>query len=324
MRIAFAYAGQGSQFPGMGEDFYQKCIVFRQQMNEAETIIQKEAGFSLRDCCFHQGNPDVPDINKTRYTQPCMLAFAMGITHLFRKENISPVCTLGLSLGEYSALYAAGVLDADTVLPLIAYRGKVMEEAVQGRDVKMVAVLKMEKEVIEKTCQEASDQCESPYVVEIANDNCPGQIVISGDTQAVDIACELLKEQGAKRLIPLKVSGPFHTSLMKPAGDALREYMKNVTFHEAEATIIHNLTAKPKKSGENYIDLLEQQVQHTVLFTDSIHELVGQEIDCVIEIGPGNTLSKFIKKTESNLKVYSVSTVEDFENVLQQIRLLDQ
>ena len=205
MKLAFLYAGQGSQHVGMGRDLYENYPAFRAVLDAAPV------DFDLKQLCFE--GPE-EQLNDTRYTQPCMVAFAAGVTAVLKEEGITPAYTAGLSLGEYSALHCAGVLDAQTAVSLVAFRGKAMAEAVVGRPCGMAAVLNLDRDALKKACEEASDL----GVVECTNFNCPGQIVISGDAAAVDKAGELAKAAGAKRVLPLKVSGPFHTSLMAPPG----------------------------------------------------------------------------------------------------------
>jgi [acyl-carrier-protein] S-malonyltransferase len=322
MRLGFVYAGQGSQNVGMGKDFYEQYPLFRKTIDRAEELVKTETDFQLKKCCF-EGPAEM--LGSTRYTQPCMVAFAIGVTELLKKEHLEPAFTLGLSLGEYSALYAAGVLTQENVLPLVAFRGRVMEEAVTGRAVKMAAVLMMDAEVIEESCKEAEQFLQQETVqknagekiiVEIANYNCPGQIVISGDAQAVDCACNILKEKGAKRIMPLAVSGPFHTSLMKPAGEKLKERLEQISFQKPSAEVIHNLTARPIQTGESYVNLLEKQVQCSVRLEDSLKYMVEQRLDAIIEIGPGNTISKFMKKISPETAVYSISTAESFRETI--------
>jgi [acyl-carrier-protein] S-malonyltransferase len=314
MKLGFVYAGQGSQRVGMGKDFYETYPLFAETMDRAAEIVRSETDFDLKACCF--GGP-MEKLSQTRYTQPCMVAFAVGITKLFRQYNIMPEYVCGLSLGEYSALYAAEVFDEDTVAKLVAYRGRVMEEAVKDRTVKMSAVLMADREVIVECCRKACEQYqEEGLLVQVANYNCPGQIVISGDADAVDLASELLKEQGTKRIVPLPVSGPFHTSLMKPAGDALAARFAEVTFGQPKASVIYNVTGRPKQDSETIPGLLEQQVQSSVYLEDSIRYMAECGVDTIVEIGPGNTISKFVKKTAPDVKTYSIDSVKDFEKVL--------
>ena len=212
MSLAFLYAGQGTQHPGMGADLYEQYPAFRQVLDRA----QADLDFDLKTVSF--SDPDGV-LTQTEHTQPCMVAFATGMTAILAELGIRPDYAAGLSLGEYSALQAAGVFTPEQAVSLVAFRGKAMASAVTGRPCGMTAVLSLDREKLQEVCRQASDA----GVVEIANYNCPGQLVIGGDQAAVDKAAALAKKAGARRCLPLKVSGPFHTSLMAPAGDALRE-----------------------------------------------------------------------------------------------------
>ena len=328
MALGFIYAGQGSQKVGMGQDFYEAYPLFRETMDSAEDYVKDVTDFDVKDLCF---NGPMETLSQTRYTQPCMVSFAVGITKLLKQAGVNPDYVCGLSLGEYSALYAADVLTEEEVINLVAFRGKAMEEAVTGREVKMSAVLAMERDIIVQCCKEAEEALadefveiagevsKEKYTVQVANYNCPGQIVISGDAKAVDKATELLKEKGAKRVLPLVVSGPFHTSLMKPAGDKLKERFKSVSFGQPQAKVVFNATGKPMGEDECVSCLLEKQVQSSVYLEDSIRYLAENGVDTIVEIGPGSTISKFVKKTAPEVKVYSIDKVEDLDAVIAEL-----
>lgn len=318
MKLGFIYAGQGSQKVGMGADLYEKYAEFQETFDAVSGV-----DFDLKSVCF-EGPAEV--LNETKYTQPCMVAFAVGMTKVLRSLGIEPVCAAGLSLGEYSALYAAGVFTEQQVIPLVQFRGNAMQSAVQGRDCKMIAVLGLDRDTVIQGCDRVRSELEAAgktdadgklLVAEPANYNCPGQITVSGDSEAVDMAAEVLKEMGAKRCLPVKVSGPFHTSLMKPAGDALAERFGSEVFGSLQIPVIFNCIGREKRDDESVADLLEQQVQKSVYFDDSVRVMAEMGIDAFVEIGPGKTLSKFVQKTVSDIPVYGVETVEDIEKLLE-------
>lgn len=307
MKLAFLYAGQGAQHVGMGRDLYETYPTFRQVLDSAPV------DFDLKKLCFE--GPE-ERLNDTRYTQPCMVAFAAGVTALLREAGITPDYAAGLSLGEYSALQCAGVFDARTAISLVAFRGQAMADAVQGRPCGMAAVLGMDREALKAVCAEASDA----GVVECTNFNCPGQIVISGDAAAVDKAGELAKAAGAKRVLPLKVSGPFHTSLMAPAGGALREKFQSVDFGAMEVPVLFNCLGDLKGENDTIPNLLERQVQSSVYLEDTIRRLGELGVDTVVEIGPGRTLSGFVKKTVKGIKCYPVETVQELQTAIAALK----
>lgn len=304
MKLGFLYAGQGSQHPGMGADLYESCSVFREVFDRAQV------DFDLKKMCFE--DPE-NELNQTRYTQPCMVAFAVGMTKALREKGIVPAVAAGLSLGEYSALYAAGVFDEQTVVRLAAFRGRAMEEAAQGTDSAMVAVIGLEREPLQETCREAS----ALGTVVIANYNCPGQLVIGGQKDAVSRAAELAKQKGAKRCMPLKVSGPFHTPLMAPAGEALKAYFEQVQFGEPEIPVIFNCLGDVKKETDSIPALLVRQVQSSVYMEDSIRKMVSMGVDAIVEIGPGKALSGFVRRIAPDMRIISAETVEDVEKLAQ-------
>lgn len=307
VKLGFLYAGQGSQHPGMGADLYEAFPAFRGVLDAA----QAEADFDLKRTCFE--DPEGV-LNQTRYTQPCMVAFAAGLTAVLRERGVVPSAAAGLSLGEYSALHAAGVFDAQTAVRLAAFRGKAMEEAARGHDSAMMAVLGLDREPLQAACEAAADL----GTVVIANYNCPGQLVVGGDRAAVEKAALLAKEKGAKRCLPLKVSGPFHTPLMKPAGEALEAYFQGVSFEEPDIPVLFNCLGREKGPEDNIPALLVRQVQSSVYMEDSIRRMGELGLDALVEIGPGRALSGFVKKTLPGFPVYAVETVQDV-GILEQL-----
>ena len=309
MKLGFLYAGQGSQHPGMGADLYEAYPAFRQVLDAA----QAEVDFDLRRTSFE--DPEGV-LNQTRYTQPCMVAFAAGLTAVLREKGIVPSAAAGLSLGEYAALHAAGVFDARTAVRLVAFRGKAMEEAAKGHDSAMMAVLGLEREPLQAACEAAADL----GVVVIANYNCPGQLVIGGDKTAVEQAAALAKEKGAKRCMPLKVSGPFHTPLMKPAGEALERYFQGISFVAPDIPVLFNCLGREKEAEDSIPALLVRQVQSSVFMEDSVRRMAELGLDALVEIGPGKALSGFVKKTVPGFPVHAVETVADVEALEQMVK----
>lgn len=301
MRLGFLYAGQGSQHPGMGADLYESYPAFRRVLDQAA----EEVDFDLKEVSF-QDRQGI--LNETRYTQPCMVAFAAGLTAVLEERGVVPAAAAGLSLGEYSALHAAGVFDARTAVGLTAFRGRAMEEAAAGRESAMMAVLGMGRELLQAACDEAA----ALGCVTIANYNCPGQLVIGGERAAVERAAALAKEKGAKRCLPLNVSGPFHTPLMAPAGEALREYFKGIDFAAPRIPVVFNCLGDTAE-GASIPELLVRQVQSSVWMEDSIRRLASMGLDALVEIGPGKALSGFVRKTTPELPVVAVETAADVE-----------
>lgn len=300
MSLAFLYAGQGSQHPGMGADLYEAHPAFRAVLDTAGV------DFDLKTTMFT--DPDGV-LNLTEYTQPCMVAFAAGMTALLAERGIVPDYAAGLSLGEYSALQCAGVFTAPQAISLAAFRGKAMAAAAAGRPCGMTAVLGLDREKLQEACRLAA----GAGVVEIANYNCPGQLVIGGEQAAVDKAAALAKELGAKRCLPLKVSGPFHTSLLAPAGDALREKFREIAFGAMRIPVLFNCLGREMGPEDTIPALLEKQVQTSVYIEDTIRRLAELGVDTIVEIGPGKALSGFVKKTAPAMKTYAVETCADLD-----------
>lgn len=306
-KIAFLYAGQGSQCVGMGKDFYEAYPLAK------ETFDSAYVGFDVKKLCFEG---PIETLSQTEFTQPCMVTFAVAITKLLKAEGIHPCMAAGLSLGEYSALYCTEVLGEAEVKKIARFRGLAMSQAAKGITSKMIAVIGGTKEIIELACKKG----QALGVVEIANLNCPGQIVIGGEIEAVDKAAEEVLKLGAKRCLPLKVSGPFHTSLMEPASVELKKYLKKITFGEMKIPVIFNATGNVLADDNTVMEMLVRQVKESVHFEESIQYLASCGITEIIEIGPGKVLSGFVKKINKDIKLYQVDSVESFKAVVDELK----
>ena len=310
MATAFLYAGQGSQHAGMGRDMYEAYPAFAAVIDAADAAVD----FDLKTLMFE--GPD-DQLNLTEYTQPCMVAFACGMTAVLAECGIEPDYVAGLSLGEYSALATAGVFEPVEAVKLAAFRGAAMASAAAGRDTAMISILGLDRAAVESVVVAAAADAAEGTTVEVSNYNCPGQIVIAGDRAPVEAAAAAAKEAGARRCIPLKVSGPFHTSLLKPAGDALRERLSGLELGEMRVPVLFNTLGREMGEGDDIVSLLERQVQSSVRMEDTICRLAELGVDRVIEIGPGKVLSGLVRKTAKEISCTPVETVEDLQKLTE-------
>lgn len=300
MKIAFLFSGQGAQKLGMAKDLYDEFDIVRETFDQASQVL----GYDLRELIDN----DEAKLNETQYTQPAILTTSVAILRLLSEQGIKPDLVAGLSLGEYSALVASGALDFPEAVALVAKRGQYMTEAAPTGSGKMVAVMNTEAALIEEICERAAER----GIVSPANYNTPAQIVIGGQAEAVDYAVELLKEAGVKRLIELKVSGPFHTAILKPASEKLAEELEQVNFNSFKLELISNTTAKVMKDSERK-ELLTRQVMEPVRFYESIETMKALGVNRFIEVGPGKVLSGFIKKIDKEANFTNVEDLNSFK-----------
>ena len=291
MEYIFLYAGQGSQREGMGKDFYEEFASYRDLIDSMEMKIK---GKSLKEL---METASLEELSDTLVTQPCMAAFAAGVTRVLKELGVEPKGACGLSLGEYGALFAAQVFDAKTYVELTANRGAYMAEASAVADFKMTAVLGLESHKIEEICS----QCSSYGYVKTVNYNCPGQYVIGGEEKAVEEAEKLLAEAGAKRLVALKVSGPFHTAFMEPAAGKLEQYLKELQFQTPVVPVAYNCLGGFAPENKEIKELLTEQIKNSVYFEQNLRTFLEAGYENFVEIGPGSTLSSFVKKTAASL-----------------------
>ena len=300
-KTAFLYPGQGVQTSGMGADFYRNSASARAVFDEASAAL----GMDMRALCFESNDR----LDQTEYTQAALVTLYLAQTRVLTEAGILPDVTAGLSLGEYGALIASGVMTAEEAFELVRKRGIFMQEAVPAGGA-MAAVLGLDAAAIEQICRETAEQTGSE--VSIANYNCPGQIVISGQEEAVHLAGETCKASGAKRVVPLKVSGPFHSKMLQGAGEKLKEELKKVEISDSFVPYIANVTADYVTKKEEVKPLLASQVSSSVRWQQTIERLLADGADEFVEIGPGRTLSGFVKKVNRDVKVSSIDKMEDF------------
>ena len=302
MALAFVYSGQGAQYTGMGKELYENFAVVREVFNEATNIL----GYDVASLCFEENET----LHLTEYTQPAILTVSYAIDQLLASVGIQPSIVAGLSLGEYTALVKANAFSFNEAISLVSKRGKYMSEAAPPGTGKMVAVMNADRKVIEAACQEAA---KTAYVAP-ANYNMPTQIVIGGEEAGVDKAVALLEEQGVRRMIPLQVSGPFHTELLAPAAERLQKDLAALSFNEPMLTVIGNTEAEVMEQHD-IAALLERQVKSAVKWEDCVRKMIDMGIDTFVEVGPGKTLSKFIKKIDKSVTVLNVEDLKSFEQV---------
>ncbi|NNU92173.1 [acyl-carrier-protein] S-malonyltransferase [Geobacillus sp. NFOSA3] len=302
-KIAFIFPGQGSQTVGMGKDIAQSDANIAAVFQSAD----ERLGFSLSSLIF-EGPQET--LTLTYNAQPALLTTSIALLEKVKEAGITADYVAGHSLGEYTALVAAGAISFTDAVYAVRKRGEFMEEAVPAGEGTMAAVLGMDAAALEAVTKEVSEQGDP---VQLANLNCPGQIVISGSKAGVEKAGQLAKERGAKRVIPLEVSGPFHSSLMKPAASKLQDVLNTIAIRDAEIPVISNVTAQPVVKKEEILRLLIEQLYSPVRWEQSVEMMIGLGVDTFIEIGPGKVLSGLVKKINRNVSVYAVNDLESLQ-----------
>lgn len=307
MKIGFLFPGQGAQSIGMGKDLYDEYEEYRNVYKKVE----KSTGVDVENITF---NSSEEVLSQTKNTQICILTMSLAILELLKKENIEVIASSGLSLGEYSALINSGSISFEDGVKIVKTRGELMQNLCPKGNWSMLAVLGLDEETVTNVCNEITNGFVAP-----ANFNCPGQIVISGEKQGVDEASQKLKKAGAKRIIELKTSGPFHTKMLEKASIELRKELENVKINSFETKVIKNLDGKEYTNNDNVREILSKHIINPVKFEQSLRTMIDMGIDTFIEIGPGKTLSGFVKKIDRNLNVFNINDIESYKKTISEI-----
>ncbi|MGM0948529.1 MAG: ACP S-malonyltransferase [Bacillota bacterium] len=309
-KIAFLFPGQGSQFIGMGKELYEQVPAAKRLFDEADETLETK----LSSLIFEG---DTEELTLTYNAQPALLTTSIAVLEKFKESGITPDFTAGHSLGEYSALVASGALSFKDAVYTVRKRGEYMNEAVPAGEGAMAAILGMDAEALKQVTDKVTEE---GHLVQLANLNCPGQIVISGTAKGVELASERAKENGAKRAIPLEVSGPFHSELMKPAAEKLKEVLDSCDINDADVPVISNVSANVMTDKAEIKEKLIEQLYSPVRFEESINKLIAEGVTTFIEIGPGKVLSGLVKKVNRRLKTIAVSDPETIELAIQTLK----
>lgn len=303
-KIAFIYPGQGAQKPGMGKDFYENSELAKAVYDKASELLQ----IDMKALCFEENEK----LDLTEYTQAALVTTCLAMTKVVEKRGLKPDVTAGLSLGEYCAISVAGGMKEEDAISLVRKRGILMQNTVPAEEGAMAAILGMDASVIEEGIKDLEG-------VTVANYNCPGQIVITGETKAVEKAAEILKEAGAKRAVLLNVSGPFHSPMLKQAGEELAKEMEKVEMEPLQIPYVTNVTAEYVTDIRETKKLLAEQVAASVRWQESVERMIAEGVDTFVEIGPGKTLAGFLRKIDRSVKVYNIGTWEDIDKVVLEL-----
>ena len=313
MKIGYLFPGQGAQSLGMGKDIYEKYDVAKDVYKK----VQELTGIDVAKITFE--NEEL--LNQTQYTQICILTMSLAILEILKQNGIQAEVSSGLSLGEYTALINSGVLSFEDGIKLVKKRGEYMQKLVPKGEWLMAAILGMEEEKVIEVCKLANEKSTENFVVPV-NFNCPGQIVISGNKVGVETAEVIAKEQGARKVRELKTSGPFHTEKLKEASEALKKDLEKVEFHQFNNTVVKNIDGTEYKETDDIRDILAKHIISPVKFTEVLQKMLDIGVDTFIEVGPGKTLTGFIKKmpTEKEIKILNINNCETLENALKEVK----
>ena len=303
-KIAFIYPGQGAQKAGMGKDFYENSELAKAVYDKARELLQ----IDMKALCFEENEK----LDLTEYTQAALVTTCLAMTKVVEERGLKPDVTAGLSLGEYCAISVAGGMKEEDAIYLVRKRGILMQNTVPAGEGAMAAILGMDASVIEEGIKDLEG-------VTVANYNCPGQIVITGETKAVEKAAEILKEAGAKRAVLLNVSGPFHSPMLKQAGEELAKEMEKVEMEPLQIPYVTNVTAEYVTDIRETKKLLAEQVAASVRWQESVERMIAEGVDTFVEIGPGKTLAGFLRKIDRSVKVYNIGTWEDVDKVVLEL-----
>ena len=305
MKIAFLFPGQGSQYVGMGKDLCEKY----DEVNEIYEKAKKITGIDVKEVSFEDKEEK---LNQTKYTQLCIVTMSLGILEVLKKNNIQADMTAGLSLGEYVSLNYANSIDTENTLKIIQKRGEYMQDLAPKGEWSMVAVLGLPDKLVEEACSEVKNGFAVP-----ANYNCPGQVVVSGDKIGIIELTQIAKEKGAKRVIELKTSGPFHTKKLEEASKKLKAELEKIEIKVPDCVVIKNLDGKPYNTNENIKEVLEKHIISPVKFSDSIKYMLENGVDTFIEVGPGKTLTSLVRKIDRNVNCINISDVASLESAIE-------
>lgn len=307
MRIGLLFPGQGSQSLGMGKDIYNDYETYRNVVKK----VNEYTGLNLEEITF---NSSEEILNQTKNTQIAILTMSLGILEILKENKVNAEASLGLSLGEYGALIFGQILSLEDGVKIVKKRGEIMQDLCPEGDWAMAAVLGLDEKTVNEVCEGATQG-----FISAANYNCPGQIVISGERIALEEITENLKAKGAKRVIELNTAGPFHTKMLKDASIKLREELENILINSSKKAVIKNIDGKAYKDSDDVKDILSKHITNPVRFEDGIKEMLDMGIDTFVEIGPGKTLSGFVKKINKDVKVLNINNSESLKLTLEEL-----